>query len=95
MIYLLLGLSSQADFQNYSNAFMRSAEGFMQLTDQSKINKKPERVRIKTVNSNTTLDQALKGYGVATSRMDEHAILNGMKLSDKISSGTMIKLIQN
>jgi predicted Zn-dependent protease len=95
MIYLLLGLSAQADFANYSNSFMRSAEGFMQLTDQSKINKKPERIRIKTVNTNTTLEQALKGYGVASSRMGEHAVLNGMKLSDKITSGTMIKLVLN
>jgi predicted Zn-dependent protease len=95
MIYLLLGLSAQADFPNYSNAFMRSAEGFMQLTDQSKINKKPERIRIKTVNTNTTLEQALKGYGVASARMEEHAVLNGMKLSDKISTGTMVKLIMN
>lgn len=95
MIYLLLGLAAQQDFQNYSAAFMRSAEGFMPLTDQSKINKKPERVRIKTVNSNGTLEQALKNYGIASARLEEHAVLNGMKLSDKITAGTMIKLILN
>jgi predicted Zn-dependent protease len=95
LIYLLLGLSTQSDFPAYASYFQHSSEGFGTLTDPARLNKKPERVRIKTVNANITLEQALKGYSVASARMDEHAVLNGMKLSDKISPGTMIKVIAN
>lgn len=68
-------------------------EGFRQLTDQSKINKQPERIRIKTVNSRITLEQALRNYSAPANRLNELAILNGMKLTDIITAGTMIKII--
>ncbi len=70
-------------------------EGFRQLTDQSKINKQPERIRIKTVNKNITLEQALRNYSVPANRLNELSILNGMKLTDIVTSGMMIKIISN
>ncbi|MES2649660.1 MAG: M48 family metalloprotease [Bacteroidota bacterium] len=93
LIYLILGLSTQQDFSTYAPYFTSAGEGFSILTDQRKINKKPQRVQIKTVNTNTTLEQALKNYAVTAARMNELAILNGMKLTDKLTPGTMIKVI--
>ena len=93
-IYLMLGATSTADYPTYSNYFLRSMQGFRQLTDPSIINRKPERVRIKTINTNTTLDQALRTYKVPTTRLEEHAILNGMQLTDRITPGTMIKVVE-
>lgn len=92
-IYLLLGASLAADFNNYAQTFNYSMQGFRTLTDPAKINKKPERVRIRTVNSSTSLSQALKQYGVPDGRLEELAILNGMKLTDQVTSGMMIKII--
>jgi predicted Zn-dependent protease len=92
-IYLMLGVSATNDFNQYAPYFSNSMEGFRQLTDNSKINKQPERIRVKTVNSNITLDQALRSYSVPANRMNELAILNGMKLTDKLTPGTMIKVI--
>jgi predicted Zn-dependent protease len=69
-------------------------QGFRTLTDASIINRKPERIRIKTVNTNITLDQALRNYKVTSTRLEEHAILNGMKLTDRITPGTMIKVVE-
>ena len=68
-------------------------EGFRQLTDQSKINRQPERIRIKTINTNVTLDQALRSNGVPANRLEEFAILNGMRLTDRITPGMMIKTV--
>jgi predicted Zn-dependent protease len=93
-IYLMLGATSTADYPNYSRYFLNSMQGFRPLTDVSIINRKPQRVRIKTVNSNTTLDQALRSNRVQDKRLEEHAILNGMLLTDRISAGTMIKVIE-
>jgi predicted Zn-dependent protease len=60
------------------------------------LNKKADRVRIKTINSNITLEQALRNYSVTDSKsLQELAILNGMRLTDRITPGTMIKVIGN
>lgn len=92
-IYNLLGVTSTDMFSQYTPYFTRTMEGFKRLTDQSKINKKPVRIRIKTVNASTTVEQAFKSFSVPASQMEEHAILNGLKLTDKISKGTMVKII--
>lgn len=92
-IYLFLGVSALADFNQFLPYFSNTMEGFRVLNDQSKINRKPERIRIKTVNSRITLDQALRNYSTPSSRFNELAILNGMKLTDVIAPGTMIKTV--
>ena len=68
-------------------------QGFRELTDIAKLNKRPERIRIKTVTGNQTLAQALRSYNVPDRRSEEFAILNGMKLTDNLTSGTLIKII--
>ena len=93
-IYVILGVSSVVDFNQYIPYFTNTMEGFRQLNDQSKINKKPERIRIKTVNSNITLEQALRYYSVTDNkRLQELSILNGMQLTDRLTPGMMIKTI--
>lgn len=92
-IYLMLGVTALADFNAYSPYFANSMQGFRQLTDAAKINKQPERVRIRTVRTDGTLEQALRANNVASNRLEEMAILNGMNLSDRVTNGTLIKVI--
>ena len=92
--YLLIGVSGIADFNNYSALFSNTMQNFRELKDASKLNKQPDRVRIKTVNQSITLEQALRQYKVADKRFDELAILNGMELKENIAPGTMIKVIE-
>lgn len=92
-LYHLIGVSTLADFNNYASFFSNTMQNFKQLTDPSKLNKKPERVRIKTVAGATTLEQALRGFGVDQKRLEEMAVLNGMQLKDKLATGTLIKII--
>ena len=92
-IYHMIGVSTINDFNNYADSFSTAMQGFRQLTDQAKINKKPERVRIKTVSKASTLVQVFRNYNVPDSRHEEFAILNGMKLTDNVPAGTMIKII--
>ena len=93
-IYALIGVSGTANFDTYFSQFKQTQESFGELKDPVKINKKPERVRIKTVRNSTTLEQALRDSQVDAKRLEELAILNGMKLSDRVEAGTMIKVIQ-
>ena len=68
---------------------------FDKLTDPSKINVKAKRISIKTVNKTSTLRSILQGYKINTSDgQNEHAILNGMELTDQLTAGTLIKVIE-
>lgn len=94
LIYLLLGVSGTADFNNYLPYFTNAQQSFKELRDPARLNKKPERVHLKNVLNNTTLEQALRNYKVDSKRMNELAILNGMKLTDRVEAGTLIKVIE-
>ena len=94
LIYLLLGVASTAEFNNYMSFFTNAQQSFRQLTDPAKINKKPERVQLRTVRNATTLEQALRDNRVDAKRLEEMAILNGMKLTERVEAGTMIKVIE-
>ena len=93
-IYNFIGASSQADFNAYTQLFQSTMGSFQELTDQSKINRQPERVRVKTVASNGTLSQAFSALRVDQKRMEELAILNGMTLNDPVEKGMLIKVIE-
>jgi predicted Zn-dependent protease len=93
LLYHLIGVSGSTDFPAYQNFFTNTMQNFRQLTDAAKLNKKPERVRIKTINQNTTFKQAMQGLKVPEKRMEELAVLNGMNLNDKIEAGTLIKVL--
>ncbi len=92
-IYSIMGITTANDFNNYFNTFSGTMTNFKQLTDASKINKKPERVRIKTVANAASLSQALQSFGMPTKRLEELAVLNGMQLSDRVDKGMLIKVI--
>lgn len=94
LIYLILGVSTITDFPAYINSFSASMESFAVLTEASKLNKQPERVRIKTVKNNGTLRDALLSYKVAEKNMEAYSILNGMLLTDRVSSGMLIKVVE-
>ncbi|GAB2947809.1 M48 family metalloprotease [Hymenobacter coalescens] len=92
-IYVFVGLTSPAAFTTYADDFQRTAQGYRRLTDAAKLNRQPERVRIKTAKAGQTLSQALAANGVPTKRHEEMAILNGMKTSDKLTSGMLFKVV--
>ncbi|MDO7876174.1 M48 family metalloprotease [Hymenobacter sp. ASUV-10] len=91
--YGIVGLTAPASFATYSPQFSRVAQGFQRLTDASKLNRQPEKIRIKTASGSQTLAQALSANGVAASRQEEMAILNGMQKSDRLSSGQLFKVV--
>ena len=92
-VYAMIGATQVTLFNNYAATFKNSMEKFDVLNDASKLNKKPERVRIKTVQQKSTLEEVLKAYNVDTKRMQENAILNGMQLTESIDKGSLIKVI--
>lgn len=92
-IYHFIGVAVSSDFNSYVQTFEYTMQNFRPLTDPVKINKKPQRVRIKTVSSTMSLSQAFNQLNVPANRHEEFAILNGKLLTDQVPQGTLIKII--
>ncbi len=94
-IYVFHGVAAKANFSNYEQAFRSTMGNFQRLTEPSKLNVKPKRIKIQTVQSSGTLATAFKHFGVQQAQMEEMALLNNMALTDKIQKGKLIKIISN
>lgn len=92
-IYQILGMAYKQDFNANTSYFQQTMQGFRKLTDASKINVKPEHIRIERIDNNTNLKAALQAAGVPASRHEELAILNGMELNQPLSRGMLIKVV--
>lgn len=92
-IYHILGASSVTDFNSYSENFLQTMKNFKELKDASKLNKQPERIRIKPVKQSGTLKQALNSYNIPEKKQEEISLLNGMLLTDKVLAGSLIKIL--
>jgi predicted Zn-dependent protease len=93
-IYTMIGASSPKDFNSYARVFQGSMESFRSLSDPDKLNRQPERIRVKEVRQSGTVAQTLRGYHVKEDRLEEVATLNGMRLKDRVPGGTLIKVIE-
>ena len=92
-IYVFMGLANSSDFAQYQEPLTQSMANFKNLTDPSKINVKPDRIRVKQVPKDMTLSQVLQYYKVPAASHEEMAVINGMQLEDRLKSGTFIKVI--
>ena len=94
-IYNFLGYAAQPDFQQFYPTFNSVINNFRELTDSNKLNRKPDRVRVKTVVQNGTLQQAFQQLDVPSKQMQELALLNGMELNETVPKGTLVKVIES
>jgi predicted Zn-dependent protease len=93
-IYTMIGASAKNNFNSYARLFQNVSMSFNQLTDQEKLTREAERVRIKTVEQSGTLQKILASYSVPEKRMEEIAVLNGMELNERVGQGTLIKVVE-
>jgi predicted Zn-dependent protease len=92
-IYALVGLCGPGTLNSYGGTFQNVAQGFRRLTDANKLNRQPEKIRIKTAKAGQTLASALAANGISSKRYEELAILNGMKTTDKMTAGMLYKVV--
>ena len=93
LIYNFLGVSEVKDFNYFTNIFEGTMASFKQLNDSSKLNVKPERIKIITIAKNGTLEATLRSNGISNNRLEEFAILNGMELKDPVTKGMLLKVV--
>lgn len=92
-IYVFHGVAGSADFDANFRLFESTMVNFSKLTTPSKLNVKPQRIDVKTVQRSGTLANAFKYYKVPQKQMNDLALLNNMELNDQINKGELIKLI--
>ena len=93
LIYVFHGVTSVEDYNSYSQYFSSTARGFKKLSDRSKINVTPERIKIVNVPSNMTLTQAFSRFNISQDRHEELSVVNGMQVSDPLNAGDKIKIV--
>jgi predicted Zn-dependent protease len=92
-IYVFHGVSAEADFATFQSVFESTMSSFSKLTDPAKINVKPKKIIIKTVQKPGTLSEIFTLYGVQQKQMAELALLNDIELTGKVPAGTLIKIV--
>lgn len=92
-VYMMVGLAMQSDFNRYQRDMEYSIGTFATLTDRSKIDKKPETLKIVSNPRSQSLGSALVAAGVPQARVQEMAILNGMDVNETVPAGMLFKAL--
>lgn len=93
-IYKFIGLSTNQDFNTYFSSFTATMKSFNKLTDQSKINKLPQRIKIVTAKRTASLKDIMNDFSQSSNDMNKLSLLNGMELTESVPSGTLIKILE-
>lgn len=94
IFYLFQGVTTSNLYATYRSTFASVANSFDTETRAAMLNIKPEVVSVRTVRNNTTLQQFFVSQGIDSNRHNELAILNSMELTDQLTAGTLVKVIE-
>ena len=92
-VHVFHGLADRNQYAQYSPVFSKTMGGFRNLTDQSKINVKPQTLAVRTATRSGTLGATLKQFGTAEADIEQRTIMNGMLAAQTVAAGTMIKTV--
>lgn len=93
-IYNFLGAATSASFNDLAPVFQSTMNNFSRLTDQDKLNRQANKIRVVEARTGGPLSKALKEHGAADSDLEELAILNGMSLDEPVQQGMLFKVIE-
>ena len=92
-VFVFHGMTAANLFNTYQSSFQNSMNGFSQMTDKTKLNIRPDRIRIKKVTQAMNLRAALKSFSASDDDLSKLALMNGMNLEDPIAPNTLLKTI--
>lgn len=93
-VYAFHGLTSDNLFKGYSPTLEGTIVRFKELTDPSRLNVKPARIRIRSAPRSRTLRQVLRDFGTLEDKMERLALINGMRLNDQVAANTLLKVLE-
>jgi predicted Zn-dependent protease len=93
-VYNFAGITSQPSFSTHQGSFQSTLDGFKNLTNRSKIDVKPDRIRLKQAKRQGTCKAAFLSLGVKKDDLEKVALMNGRELADNIPAGTLLKVLE-
>jgi len=93
-IFVFHGLTDPQRFEQYQRYFQTTMTQFRKLTDSTKLNIQPDRIRIKKVSHSAALQDVLRSFGIPEKDWETISILNGKKLTDMVQRNSLIKIIE-
>jgi predicted Zn-dependent protease len=93
-VYVFHGITNPRLLDSYYETFVQTSGQFRTLTDPGKINRKPDRIRIRPAPSSGTLGNALLALGTKNEKIREIAIMNGGLPEEKIRANTLLKVVE-
>ncbi|NUO78972.1 M48 family metalloprotease [candidate division KSB1 bacterium] len=93
-LYVFHGYTTVALFKNYAGAFEHVMAGFDHLRNQAALTKKPYRVRIERARQGADLATVLRSFKMKEEMLNELSILNGIKLEERLQTGSMVKIVR-
>ncbi len=92
-VFAFHGVAPSGSFEGSRGVFEHTYQGFNRVANQSALNVTPKKVEIRSVKGTRTLSQAFGDFGVPSNQRDTLAIMNGMNLGDRVTGGTLIKVV--
>lgn len=93
-IYRYVTYSTAEQFNNYSNTFVQTSNGFDRLNDSGILNIQPARLNVYRANRTGSLESFLPNNLPLDITAEEVAIANQVELNETIQEGTWIKIPQ-
>jgi predicted Zn-dependent protease len=96
-VYVFHGLSGEADFPAYRSVFADVAGGFRRLTDPDALAIQPVRLQIAPAPRSATFRELVRDHPLpdgAGVDLEGLALLNGVAPDDRISRGTLLKVLR-
>jgi predicted Zn-dependent protease len=75
------------------STFREIIGSFSRLTDPEDLGAQPQRIVLYRVPRETSAQKALLDSGVVDSQLEEMAIVNHLRLEDRVESGTLLKSV--
>ncbi len=93
MMYQIFAYTSSDRYPRLRNVFRQIIGSFSRLTDPKDLAAQPQRIVLYRVPRATSAREALLDSGIAASQIEEMAIVNHVRLEDRLEAGTLLKSV--
>lgn len=93
-IFAFHGFTTTQLYGQFAASFEAVMEGFDQVRNQAMLAKKPMRVRIERVRQSADFATVMRSFSMPENMMKDLAILNGADPSDRLATGSLVKVIR-
>jgi predicted Zn-dependent protease len=93
LMYQIFAYTSPDRYPRMRNQFRQIFGSFSRLTDPEALGAQPQRIVLYRVPRETAARQALLDSGVLDSQLEEMAIVNHLRLEDRVEAGALLKSV--